>query len=45
MPIFATASPFGFEPWIAPLADVIRVAEAHKLRYADIVRRAQIALD
>lgn len=36
---------FGFEPWIAPLSDVTKAAEADKLRYAEIVKRSQISLD
>lgn len=36
---------FGFEPWIAPPSDVTKAAEADKLRYAGIVKRAQISLD
>jgi tripartite-type tricarboxylate transporter receptor subunit TctC len=36
---------FGFEPWIAPLTDMTKAADADKLRYAAIVKRAQISLD
>lgn len=36
---------FGFQPWIAPPSDVTKAAEADKLRYAEIVKRAQISLD
>ncbi|MEO6319898.1 MAG: tripartite tricarboxylate transporter substrate binding protein [Polaromonas sp.] len=36
---------FGFEPWLVPSAEVTKAAEADKLRYAEIVKRAKIALD
>ena len=36
---------FGFEPWIAAPADVSRAAEADTRRFAEIVKRANIALD
>lgn len=36
---------FGFQPWVAPAADVSRALEADRLRYAEIVKRAQISLD
>lgn len=36
---------FGFEPWIASPAEIARAAEADKVRYAEIVRGAKIALD
>jgi tripartite-type tricarboxylate transporter receptor subunit TctC len=36
---------FGFEPWLATQAEVSKVSEADKLRYAAIVRQARISLD
>ena len=36
---------FGFEPWVASPADVAKAAEVDKVRYADIVKGAKIALD
>jgi tripartite-type tricarboxylate transporter receptor subunit TctC len=36
---------FGFEPWIVPLADMTKASNADKLRYAAIVKQAQISLD
>lgn len=36
---------FGFEPWIATPADMVKAAEADKARYAAVVKRAEIALD
>ena len=36
---------FGFEPWVAAPADVSKAAEADTRRFAEIVKRANIALD
>jgi tripartite-type tricarboxylate transporter receptor subunit TctC len=36
---------FGFEPWIAPPADVSKAIDADKLRFAEIVKRSKISLD
>jgi len=36
---------FGFEPWIAPPADISKVIETDTRRFAEIVKRARIALD
>ena len=36
---------FGFEPWLATPAEMNKVSEADKLRYANIVNKARISLD
>lgn len=35
----------GFEPWTASLAEAAKTAQADKLRYADIVKKANLSLD
>ena len=36
---------FGFEPWAAPPAELVRAADTDSKRYAEVVKRAAIALD
>lgn len=36
---------FGFEPWIGAAAEISKVAESDTRRFAEIVKRASIALD